>query len=243
MYFSQEDREAAVSDPRTDSDLAGYVEQAMRFIRSGDIRLELRGGNRVCLVTSDAFRAFGEEYGIERWIDFGWQKNAFIADDMADALTAAGWTKALLSSRDGFIRCLDERGSFTLNLYAETGTGVQLVAQAEYSGPAALMMLMPEPGGERRYSYRYKDGAIRTAWISPKTGLDVRSSDGLAACTDRGGCADLLCSLLDSITQEDTGDAEWQAAAGDNCALWLARQGNLVSLGSDLLDIRPADQE
>ena len=239
VWFSQEDREAAAADPRKDPELAGYLEQIAGFIRSGDIRLELRDGQTVCLVLSDTYCVFGEENGITRWLDFGWQKNAFVIDNLAETLISAGWTRAVLSSTDGFIRCLDGRGSFTLNMYADTGT-VTPAVQMEYSGPASLMMLLPAPGGDRHYAYRYQDGALRTAWISAEDGLDVRPVDGLAAYTEEGGCADLLCRYLDLLTCMDTADTDWAAAAGDDCALWVAKDGKLVSLGNDKLTMTAA---
>ena len=236
VYFSREDREAAAADPRKDEASAAFVAQAAEWIRSGGIRLELLGENKVRLTISDAYRAFGEENGITRWLDFGWQKNAYIADDLAEALLTAGWERAVLQSRDGFIRCLDERGSFSLNLYADAG-GVQQIAQAAYRGPASAMMLLPAPGGVRNHAYRYRDGTLRTAWISAETGLDVRPADGLTALSAEEGCAELLNRFLDLLTREDGTEAEWKAAAGNDCALWLAKEGVLASLGNGLLTV------
>lgn len=238
VWFSQEDREAAEADPRKDAETAAYLMQVTDFVRSGGIRLELREDRSVCLILSDEYRAFGEENGITRWLDFGWQKNAYIIDDLADALTSAGWFRAVLSSRDGFIRCLDDRGSFTLNMYADTDTGVKQAAQMDYSGPAAVMMLLPAPGGDRSYSYRYQDGTLRTAWISAEEGLDSQPVDGLAAYSETGGCADLLCCFLNLLTYEDTEDTDWAAASGNDISLWLARNGILSSFGSDGLKIK-----
>ncbi len=242
VWFSQEDREAAEADPRKDTELAGYLAQIAGFIRAGDIRLELRDDLNVCLVISDEYRAFGEENDITRWLDFGWQKNAFIIDDLADALTASGWTRAVLSSTDGFIRCLDERGGFTLNMYADTGTVTQ-IARMEYTGPASLMMLLPAPGGNRHYFYRYQDGTLRTAWISAEDALDVQPADGLAAYAEKGGCAELLCRFLDLITRSEASEADWQAAAGDECALRIVRNGTLTSLGNDRLAVTETASE
>ena len=241
VWFSREDREAAAADPRKDDEFAAYVAEVTGMIRSGEIRLELREDQEVCLVISDAYRAFGEENGITRWIDFGWQKNAFIIDDLAEALTASGWTRAVLSSKDGFIRCLDDRGSFTLNMYADTAAGVRQIAQMDYSGPAALLMLLPAPGGDRSYSYRYQDGTLRTAWISAGDGLDVRPVDGLAAYAEEGGCAGLLCRYLDLLTRADAGEADWTAAAGNDSALRLAKDGVLSSFGNDRLTVKKTD--
>lgn len=240
VWFSREDREAAAADPRKDAEAAAFTERAAGYIRSGGIRLELLEDNCVRLDISDEYLAFGGEYGVTRWLDFGWQKNAFIIDDLADALISSGWTRAVLSSRDGFIRCLDGREKFTLDIFADTDTGTVPAAQAEYSGPAALMMLLPEPGGDRRYSYRYQDGTLRTAWISPDDGLDVRPADGLAVYTEEGGCGQMLCRFLHALTHADTTEADWKAAAGDDCALWLAKDGKLVSLGNDRLTITAA---
>ena len=240
VWFSREDREAAGADPRKDAEIAAYLAEVTGFIRSGGIRLELREGENVCLVLSDAYRAFGEENGVTRWLDFGWQKNAFIIDDLADALAASGWTRAVLSSTDGFIRCLDGRGSFTLNMYADTGAVTQIV-QMEYRGPASLLMLLPSPGGDRRYAYRYQDGTLRTAWISPEDGLDVQPVDGLAAYADGEGCADLLCRYLSLLTRSGATDTEWSEAAGNDGALWLARNGVLSSMGNDRLTVVNAE--
>jgi len=243
VWFSLEDREAAAADPRKDAETAAFLEHAAAYIRSGDIRLELLGDNNVRLILSGECRAFGEEYGVTRWLDFGWQRNAFIIDDLAEALTSAGWTRAVLSSRDGFIRCLDGRGTFTLDLFTETAAGVKPAAQAEYSGPAALMELLPEPKGDRRYSYRYQDGTVRTAWISPEDGMDVRPADGLAAYSAEGGCAQLLCRFLTAVTSADTTEAEWKAAAGDDCSLLLTRDGELIRLGNDSLAVTAVDPD
>lgn len=236
VWFSQEDREAAAADPRKDTELAGCLEQIAGFIRSGDIRLELRDDLTVCLIISDEYRAFGEENDITRWLDFGWQKNAFIIDDLTEALASSGWTRAVLSSRDGFIRCLDGRNPFALNMYAEAA-GVTPVAVMEYSGPSSLLMLIPAPQGDRHYFYRYQDGQLRTAWISTENGLDVQPVDGLAAYTDEGGCAALLCRFLDLITCADSTEEEWQTATGNHCALWIVRNGALVSLGNNGLTV------
>lgn len=236
VWFSREDREAAAADPRKDPEIREYLEQIMAYIQDGAVRLELLGDRKVRLNLSDELRKFGEENGISRWIDFGWQRNAYVIDDLAEALLSAGWTRAVLSSRDGFIRCLDGQRNFTMNLSAYTGVRTQIIAEAVYTGPAALMMLLPEPAGNRSYSYRYDDGEFRTAWISSEDGLDCRPVDGLAAGTDQGGCAQLLCRFLNLLTDDDASEDEWTTAA-EGCALWLARNGSLKSIGNDMLTL------
>lgn len=237
VWFSQTDEEAVAADPRKDAELGGFITRIAGYITSGDIRLELRDNNTVFLNISDECRAFGEEYGITRWVDFGWQRNAYIIDDLAEALTASGWNRAVLSSKDGFIRCMDGRQDFALKILADSDGGVKQIAQAEYKGPAALMVLVPGPGGDRRYSYRYQDGTLRTAWISAEDGLDAQPVDGLAAYAEEGGCATLLGRFLNCLTRKDTDEAEWEKAAGNNCTLWLARQGMLTSFGNGGLTI------
>ena len=114
---------------------------------------------------------------------------------------------------------------------------MQQIAQAAYRGPASAMMLLPAPGGVRNHAYRYRDGTLRTAWISAETGLDVRPADGLTALSAEEGCAELLNRFLDLLTREDGTEAEWKAAAGNDCALWLAKEGVLASLGNGLLTV------
>ena len=240
VYFSREDREAEAADPRKDPETAALAERMTDYIRAGAVSLELKENNCVRLAISPEYRSFGEEYGITRWIDFGWQKNAYIADDMAEALTAAGWDKAVLSSKDGFIRCLDGRGAFALNLFADADGRVKQAALAEYRGPGALMMLLPSPGGDRSFSYRYRDGTLRTPWISTLNGLDAKPVNGLAVISKQEGCASLLQRFLDCLTREDTAEDQWKESAGEDCAVWTAEGGVLSTPAGDLFRIAEA---
>ena len=87
VFRCDTDAEAAIYDPTKNSEVMAYVEAVLEFTRSPEHSdLELLGENTVQLKVSPAYLSFAEEYGIEVFLDFGWMKNAFIADYMADAL-------------------------------------------------------------------------------------------------------------------------------------------------------------
>ena len=63
----------------------------------------------------------------------------------------------------------------------------------------------------------------------------------MTAYAEEGGCADLLCRFLPLLTRPDATDREWSAAAGDDTALWLAREGKLISLGNNKMTLVSAE--
>ena len=102
LSASASDAEAAQMDPRRNADSDAFRRELLPLLQSEDhLSLSLLGGNRVCLHVSPACLALGEEYEITRWIDFGWQRDAFLTDSIADALSAAGADHGLLASASG----------------------------------------------------------------------------------------------------------------------------------------------
>ena len=233
VYFSENGQEAALADPRLDADTAAAVRDLMALLsREDQISLRFTGEDTVCLNLSPQLRALGEEYGVRRYLDFGWTRNAFEADLLAEALTAAGWTRGLLSSPDGFTRCLDGRGSFLAEIRAEQDGKTVTFAQREYQGPAAVAQLVPAPAGSRARSFRYEDGSLRTPWISAADGLDRRPVDGLTLVGPGGSCGDLAGRALALLTGDDFDWARWQEAAGAGIRMSALLDGKLYETDS-----------
>ena len=103
VFSAESDAEAARYDPAVDPELAEYLAEIAAFAGNPDmVNLETLGDNRVRLTVSPEYLQFAEENEIETLLDFGWMKNAFIADYLADTLEAEGFTSGYLSSYDGF---------------------------------------------------------------------------------------------------------------------------------------------
>lgn len=208
LFDCGDDSQLADFDPRLSPEVA--EEYAAVSAYAGDpasIDVELLGDNQIRLRVSEDYLAYARENGIQRFLDFGWMENAFIADYLADTMTENGFTNGAISSVDGFARCLDGGGDrYGLNLMGllEDGRAVQ-AGTMEYQGPMSLVSLRSFPaaeGDEARY-YRLKNGEIRTLYLDPADGLCRGAADFLAVCAGDWSCARLAMEAAPVFIAED----------------------------------------
>lgn len=208
LFDCGDDSQLADFDPRLRPEVA--EEYAAVAAYAGDpasIDVELLGDNQIRLRVSEEYLAYAQENGIQRFLDFGWMENAFIADYLADTMTENGFTNGAISSVDGFARCLDGGGDrYGLNLMGllEDGRAVQ-AGTMEYQGPMSLVSLRSFPaaeGDEARY-YRLKNGEIRTLYLDPADGLCRGAADFLAVCAGDWSCARLAMEAAPVFIAED----------------------------------------
>ena len=98
LFASQYDEAAAEYDPARSSDAGAFAAQIAAFAQNPDqIDLELLGENQVRLNVGKEYLAYARENELDTLLDFGFVKNAFVIDAVADALTDAGLTLSGLS--------------------------------------------------------------------------------------------------------------------------------------------------
>ena len=196
VFLAESDAEAARYDPAGDPELKDYLFRIAGFaVEPQMVNLELLGDNQVRLIVSREYRQFAEENGIETFLDFGWMKNAFIADYLADILEGEGFTNGYLSSYDGFTRNLDSRGGgYTFNLFNRQGNEVNLPARMQYTGPMSIVFLRDYPMGEqdRWHYYAFETGKIVTAFLDPADGLSKSACPNLVSYAGHLGCGEIL---------------------------------------------------
>ena len=157
LFASQYDEAAAEYDPARSSDAGAFAAQIAAFAQNPDqIDLELLGENQVRLNVGKEYLAYARENELDTLLDFGFVKNAFVIDAVADALTDAGLTGAVLTSTDGFSRSLCQ-GSFGVNLLEATDSGYRQAAAAAYNGPRSVAALraFPVDSGDALRFYTY----------------------------------------------------------------------------------------
>ncbi len=218
LFSASDDVIAAKSDPLKNQNTAAYFATLAGFTADEThVKLELLGDNTVRLVLSDAYRAFAGAQGIETFADLGWALNAFAADYMADTLIREGYTLGTLSSRDGFIRVLDERDTpYSYNLYGLVDNTLYNAARLDYTGTRSLVFLRSfSMSAQDSLYYTYKTGERRHPYVDVTDGLCKASSDGLVAYATpdgtSGSCARVLLSIL-PIFLSDTLDPASLAA-------------------------------
>ena len=236
VLYSQTDSEARENDPGLNQEQRAYVQ--LLADRAGDrdgIELQLLGENRVLLKVSEEYLTFAEEQEIRWLIDFGWLRNAFIADFIADALTENGFTNGYIASVDGFTRNLDLRdNTYRQNLFNLSAEGIDLAGVMDYTGPKSLVFLRSYPMYDlslHRY-YCYEDGRIVTATVDPADGMSKSATANLVSYSDSLGCGRLALAVMPVYVAD---------ALSEDALNGLTRQGiySVWFEGSKLLHNQP----
>lgn len=205
VFSCRDDAQAAEYDPAQSPDMAAYYAAVAAYAADpAMVDVRLLGENRVCLYVAPEYERFAAENEIAHYLDLFWLKNAFIVDELAGALTAAGFTHGAISSTDGFVRNLDNRDlSYDLPLAGGT---------VHYWGPCSFATMGARASG----CYTFADGHVLTMYLDPQDGV-CRAA--LPECTAAGrtlGCAGLALRLA-PLYIADTFESEKAAA--------LERQG------------------
>ena len=195
LFQSEDDTEANLCDPTGDPGMGEYVQVLAGFANDPDcVALELRGENRVFLKVSDGYLQYLEDSGVERILDFGWLRNAFVIDYMADALKSAGFENGYIFSVDGHIRNLDKRNQqFTMNIVMDG----KVAAIMDYAAPMSIVSLRSYPTYEELQDrfYTFADGRTVSAMVDPADGQSRCATSDLIAYDADMGCARLAMML------------------------------------------------
>lgn len=200
VFLAESDAEAAQYDPATNQDQLEYVRAVAAYAADpAQISLELLGDGQVQLTLSEDCLSFSAENGITAWVDFGWMRNAFVVDYLADTVAEAGWTHGYMASYDGFTRCLDDRGMmYSLNLFNRQEAGIDLPAVLDYLPPMSLVFLRDYPLSDRdSWHYRvYETGEITTAMVDAADGESKAAVPNLVCYSAEQSCAEILLAAI-----------------------------------------------
>ena len=196
---SSSDYYASLQDPLKNEDAAAYVNELLGFL-SSDTHISLRflGNNQVELFVSDAYLAFAQEWEITGLLDFGWYKNAFLVDAVAQALISEGHTLGVVSSFDGFSRNMDaSEQSYSLNVFVRKDNEISMPARISYKGAAALVTLRDYPlsTNDQFRLYLYEDGTSVTLYVDARDGIAKAATHELTAISQTQSCAFTALSI------------------------------------------------
>ena len=208
LFACGNDEDAALYDPEKSPEAGDFVSEVLNYVsQDSQIHLELLGENRVRLFVSDTYRAFVEENEITELLDFGILKNAFVMDAVATALEENGLTEGILTSREGYARCLGNSYG-NVNLLEFNGGNVRQAATATYMGPKAVAALRGFPVQQEDYSfYTYGDGTVRPPYVEEATGLLRCEHENLVLFGD-GAVGPLAVRAVQAMTQPGTPDGD-----------------------------------
>ena len=227
LCMSNDDAVAAQFDPEKDDDAAEEAAAVAAFAQNpDDISMEFPGENQVCLHVSDAYQAYAAEMGYTAYLDFFWMKNAFLIDYLADTIRGEGYQLGIISSKDGFVRCLDETGEkeYQYPLYHLSGNEIQSHGTMTYEGPKSIVFFHAYQAGSPdtyRY-YQYQDKTMRTPYLSVSDGKDHTAASELIVYSGEYGCADtLLAAFFDYQAESLSGESLKTLASQKIYSVWF----------------------
>ena len=203
---SESDVEASEYDPSKNPEAKAYLDALMTFVRDPEaINLQLLGDNQVCLQVSEEYLAFAQEQEITEFLDFGWMRNAFVADYIANLLLDAGYDDGYLESVDGFHRSLSDVGALQKNIYHRQGKDIYIPGTMTCSGKLSMVALRDYPLStlDRWAYYVYEDGRIVSNRVNPETGDCRMAAAELVSYSGDLSCAGLLLEMLPIVFAED----------------------------------------
>ena len=199
VFLYQNESEAERYDPGQNEEIAAYVAELASYANDpGQIDLKLLSDNRVRLDVAEEYLSYAKENEITEFLDFGWMKNAFITDYVADALIASGYKTGYIASFDGFTRNLDERGeSYSFNLFDRLEQAVYCPVIMSYTAPMNMVYLRNYPlsNADRWHYFSFSNGHIASVYVDPKDGMTRSSTDNLVAYSQQTTCSEMLMDL------------------------------------------------
>ncbi len=241
IFLFENAAEAAQYDPGQNGELMDYVRQAAGFAANpAAVSLEILEDHQVKLSVSGEYLAFARQYEIREFVDFGWMKNAFIADFLASRLEEAGFTRGYLVSYDGFTRNLDTRNQgYAMNIFDRQGNEVNLPAKMHYTGPISIVSLRNYPMGssDRWHYYSFADtGRIATVMIDPADGADKSALHNLVCYSREKGCGEIVLQAAPIFIADTFSEDALQALTGQEIyAVWP--QGTELRYNEEALEL------
>jgi len=238
LFYCEDDPQLVDFDPRLSGEVAEEYAAVAAFANDPEqIDVELLGENKIRLRVSEEYLAYARREEIDRFLDFGWMKNAFIADYLAETMIEAGYTCGSISSADGFARCLDGReGSYGLHILDRLEDRPIQAGTLEYQGPMSLVSFRAFPAAEgdgHRY-YRLKNGEIRTLYLDPRDGLCKLGVDSAACYSPTLSCAQIAMKAAPALIADEIRGDLLEELAGEGVRHILCRDRTLYVSDPDV---------
>lgn len=223
MFLCDNEAEAAIYDPQQNEEIAQQIAELAAWCNDpAVIDLTLLGDNTVELKVTGEYLQYMQD--ADTYLDFGWMKNAFVADYLAQQLTDNGLTKGYLASFDGFTRNLTTGSeSFSLNIFDRQGTAIYKPAVLTYQGPMSLAVLRnyPMTDQDRWQYFTFSDGHITTAMVDPADGVSKSAVNSLVVYSPTESCATIALKAAPLYLQESwSDDAMTALKAGKIYGIW-----------------------
>lgn len=232
LFSCTEDWQLEDYDPAVNDTLRVLFEQIAAYARDPDsVRVELLGENRARLCVSEEYLSFLEYEELGGALDFGWMKNAFITDFIADSLISQGYTRGSISSFDGYTRNMDDGSGtmYSLNIFDCVDGAAAVAARFDYQGPMSFVSYRDFPVTDMDFQRMYvtADGERKTLYLSLEDGMPWAGADSLTLYSHTFSCGEIMLLSLPVFQQEKVTDLNLEQLTEEGVRAVLAGERRL----------------
>ncbi len=189
IYSLDNDDEVKKIDYNYNSEMYNYLTSIYKFKNdSNAINIELLDDFVIRLNVHEAYINLLKENNSKRYIDFGYLKNAFIVDSVANHLSERGFREGYLMSSDGYLRVFNNKISRDYDIYDYDKADIN-IANITVVGKSVVNI-----NKFRNKRYIYSDGRVINNYINPKAlGSDLTANT--IVCYSSLSCSEMLLKM------------------------------------------------
>lgn len=204
LIFNTAEEMVEALDPALSQEAEDYIGKIAAFAADETaVQLQLLDNCQVKLAVSQEYLAFAQEHEIENFLDLRYMENAFIIDYLAQCLEEKGFTRAVLSSCDGYTRNLESQEYFNFNIFDRVENTIYPAGVMGYKGPVAMVYLKDYQMAQYDAYYRQSGDHLVHTLVDPADGLYRTSAPQLVCYDYDGSCADVLLAMLPGFVGAD----------------------------------------
>lgn len=182
-------------DPYQNINVQNYFKDILDYINSNSIKINLLSNNTINLYVSEDYINYLNENDVFYYIDFGFLKNSFIIDYIAENLLLAGYNKGNIKSYDGYFVNLDSSldYNFVIDVLDNVNNFGSRVCNFTVKGKTSVVQFrnfMYYQNDIYRY-VKMPDNSFRHIYIDHNDGLSKSSTNSLTSYSTELSCSEI----------------------------------------------------
>lgn len=182
-------------DPYQNINVQNYFKDILDYINSNSIKINLLSNNTINLYVSEDYINYLNENDVFYYIDFGFLKNSFIIDYIAENLLLAGYNKGNIKSYDGYFVNLDSSldYNFVIDVLDNVNNFGSRVCNFTVKGKTSVVQFRNFMYFQNDI-YRYvkmPDNSYRHIYIDYNDGLSKSSTNSLTSYSTELSCSEI----------------------------------------------------
>ena len=182
-------------DPYQNINVQNYFKDILDYINSNSIKINLLSNNTINLYVSEDYINYLNENDVFYYIDFGFLKNSFIIDYIAENLLLAGYNKGNIKSYDGYFVNLDSSldYNFVIDVLDNVNNFGSRVCNFTVKGKTSVVQFrnfMYYQNDIYRY-VKMPDNSYRHIYIDYNDGLSKSSTNSLTSYSTELSCSEI----------------------------------------------------